>query len=58
MTDASDSSILLSLRALAREAGVGDVSAPAPIRLDDLDRRLNENRARVASLEARLAKAS
>ena len=38
------------LRELAREAGVGAVAEPAPVRLDDLRRELTENQARMARL--------
>ena len=50
---------VLELREMAREAGVGHVADPAPLRLDDLRRALTENRARVARLPRLLeAKAS
>jgi len=46
---------VLELRKLAREAGVGDVADPAPVRLDDLRRELTENQVRVARLPRLLA---
>jgi hypothetical protein len=36
---------VVELREVAREAGVGPVAAPAPVRLDDLRRRIIENQA-------------
>jgi hypothetical protein len=50
---------IFELRTMAREAGVGNVAEPAPVRLDDLRRELTANQVRVARL-ARLtaAKAS
>ncbi len=38
------------LRALAREAGIGEVAEPAPVRLDDLRREITEIQARMARL--------
>ena len=47
------------LRELAQSAGVGDVAAPAPVRLDDLRREITESQALVARLTRVLeAKAS
>ena len=48
---------VVELRELAHEAGVGTVSPPAPMRLDDVSRLLAENRSRMARLRTRLATA-
>jgi hypothetical protein len=49
---------VVELREVAREAGVGPVAAPAPVRLDDLRRRIIANQASVALLARLAAKAS
>ena len=49
---------VVELREVAREAGVGAVAPPAPVRLDDLRRRITENQASVALLPRLVAKAS
>lgn len=41
---------VIELRELAREAGVGPVAAPAPVRLDSLGQELHDLRRRVAAL--------
>jgi hypothetical protein len=46
------------LRRLAQAAGVGTVSPPPPLRLDDLRRAVDATVARVAALELPAAKAS
>lgn len=49
---------VVELRELAREAGVGTVAAAAPVRLDDLRRRITETQAMIARLPRLAAKAS
>ena len=56
--NAARAASVVELREVAREAGVGTVAAPAPVRLDDLRRRITENQAAVALLPRLVAKAS
>jgi hypothetical protein len=58
MNGSSEKPSVVELREVAREAGVGPVAAPAPLRLDDLRRRITETQALIARLPHFAAKAS